>query len=112
MFYENLVSLCAKHNTTPNAVCNALGLAESAATRWRAGSVPRDTTLKKIAVHFGVSVDDLLSDAKEKSPDESELDEVEEYLAEIGIEIRSMDDSDRQELKNYVQYLVSRKKQV
>ena len=68
MFYEKLIVLCAQHNTTPNAVCNALGLAESAATRWRSGSIPRDTTLKKIANFFGITVDELLGNEKKEQP--------------------------------------------
>lgn len=110
MFYKNLTALCAKNNTTPTAVIEALGLSRGSVTHWKNGKIPHDSTLIKIAVHFGVSVDDLLSDAKEKSPDESELDELDAYLAEIGIEIRAMDDNDRRELKNYVEFLVSKKK--
>lgn len=67
MFFKNLILLCNKNNTTPNAVCLALGLSPAAATKWRAGAVPRETTLLKIANHFGVTVDYLLG--KENAPD-------------------------------------------
>jgi repressor LexA len=60
MFWENLISLCKEHNTTPNAVCKSIGLSTATATRWRSGSVPRDTTLSKIADRFGVPVSRLL----------------------------------------------------
>jgi transcriptional regulator with XRE-family HTH domain len=112
MFKQNFIRLCNKKGVAPTVVCQQVGLSNATFSCWTDSSVPRQSTLLKISEYFGVSVEELLSDPKEKSPDESELDEVEAYLAEIGIEIRSMDDSDRQELKNYVQYLVSRKKQV
>lgn len=68
MFWNNFVSLCTKHNTTPNAVCSELKLSNAAATHWKNGSVPRDTTLKKIADFFNVSTDSLLG-KEEKTHD-------------------------------------------
>ena len=66
MFFDNLVKLCVENNTTPNAVCIAVGLSEATQTKWRKGAVPRDTTLKRIADYFGVSTEYLLSDNEEK----------------------------------------------
>lgn len=60
MFYQNLIQLCADRGTTPTELCHSIGLAGSAATKWKSGSVPRDTTLKKIADYFGVSTEQLL----------------------------------------------------
>ena len=65
MFFYNLVYLCNQKNTTPNAVCLALGLSPAAATKWRSGAVPRETTLLKIADYFGVPVSALTSDSPE-----------------------------------------------
>ena len=59
MFYQNLIRLCTERGTTPTEVCHSIGLAGSAATKWKSGAIPRDTTLKKIADYFCVSVDDL-----------------------------------------------------
>lgn len=56
-FYEKLLEVCAQKNTTPTAVCRAIGLSDAAATKWkRDGATPRDITLKKIADHLGVNV--------------------------------------------------------
>lgn len=63
MFFENLIQLCNDNNTTPNAVCLALGLSPAAATKWRSGAVPRETTLLKIADYFGITVEDLKADS-------------------------------------------------
>ena len=61
MFWNNLVAICNQHSTTPTALVNELGIAGGSVTRWKNGSVPRDTTLKKIADHFGVTTDYLLT---------------------------------------------------
>lgn len=61
MFWNNFVILCNKANTSPTAVANVLGIAIGSITKWKNGSAPRDTTLKKIADYFGVSPDSLVS---------------------------------------------------
>lgn len=66
MFWKNLCMLCNKRNTTPNTVCRELGLSSATATHWRQGAIPRDTTLKKIADYFGITVEDLLRDPDEQ----------------------------------------------
>ena len=63
MFWNNLVTLCNKNNTSPTAVANVLGIAIGSITKWKSGSVPRDTTLKKIADYFGVTAEELLGDS-------------------------------------------------
>ena len=57
MFWDIFVALCSKHNTTPTAVVNKLGLAKGNVTSWKKGKVPQAVTQKKIADYFGVSVD-------------------------------------------------------
>ena len=56
MFWTKLVSLCNQKGTSPTAVCVDLGFSNALAVKWKRGSVPRDTTLQKIADHFGVPV--------------------------------------------------------
>lgn len=57
MFYEIFLKLCNQNNIKPNNVTKAIGLSNATATDWKKGSVPRDTTLLKIADYFGVSVE-------------------------------------------------------
>ena len=61
MFWDNFVSLCNKKGISPNGACAELGLSSAIATKWKNGTVPRDTTLQKIADYFNVSVDFLKS---------------------------------------------------
>ena len=66
MFWENFVLLCNKRLKSPNKVCADLGYSSATATKWKNGSVPRDTTLKSIADYFGITVEELIRDPAEK----------------------------------------------
>ena len=72
MFWEKFILLCEKKNKSPNMVCSELGLSTAIATKWKNGSIPRDTTLLKIADYFGVSVE-YLKGEPERQPDGSEI---------------------------------------
>ncbi len=73
MFWQNFIFLCAEKGISPNAVANELSLSSGSVTAWKGGTVPRETTLKKIANYFGVSVDYLINNVEkvEYSPDTS-----------------------------------------
>ncbi len=62
MFWQNFITLCSEHNTTPTAVVSKLGLAKGNVTSWKSGKTPQATTLKKIADHFGVDESQLVVD--------------------------------------------------
>lgn len=79
MFYENLLKLCSANRTTPTAVAKELGLSSGAPTFWKNGSVPRASTLQKIADHFGVDVKELISDTPAPASDRPVHAERREY---------------------------------
>ncbi len=60
MFWEKFVELCLLNGTKPNPVAKELGISSGAVTKWKSGSIPHHTTIKKIADYFGVTVDYLL----------------------------------------------------
>lgn len=71
MFKKNFIKFCSDKNLSPSAVCKAVGLSNAAYSRWDESSVPRETTLLKIADYFGVTVDELLAEslpARDPSP--------------------------------------------
>lgn len=80
MFWENYVALCSKKGVAPNAVAAKLGKSSGSVTAWKNGTVPRETTLKKIADYFEVSVDALLYGQKEKSPASSDTELQNEFM--------------------------------
>lgn len=65
MFYENFAMYCKKLGKSESAVAKAIGRDSKTVTGWRKGAVPYNSTLKKLADYFGVTVEDLLTNKKE-----------------------------------------------
>lgn len=59
-FYENYVRLCSYSGKSPSYVAQEVGIQKSTVSRWAKGSVPRYTTLLRIADYFGVSIAELV----------------------------------------------------
>lgn len=57
MFWEKFLLLCKEKGESPTYVCKKLGYSSTMVTNWKRGSVPRDSTLLKIADYFGVPAD-------------------------------------------------------
>ena len=62
MFYENLIELCKRGETTPTYIAKQLGFSTGLPTAWKNGAVPRGVTLQKLADYFHVTTDELLND--------------------------------------------------
>ena len=56
MFYETLKQVCAENNTSPSAVCDALGMSRSNITKWKEGRSPKLDAVIQISEHLGVSL--------------------------------------------------------
>lgn len=68
MFYDQFETLCKQTGERPYTLARQLGVASSSIiSQWKKGSVPRQPMLEKIAEHFNVSIDYLLT-GKEKQP--------------------------------------------
>lgn len=125
MFYERLVALCAEKRTNPSAICKSIGLANSAATKWKSGAIPRDTTLRKIADYFGVSVSYLLGvvddpdsialiDPTKKDPPllrlAEEASRQADALEALGNLVDQLTNEQVEELRKYAEFLASKNK--
>ena len=62
MFKEKFEKLCVEKKVFPTIVCTAIGLSKSAYTKWSDESMPRKTTLLKLAEYFGVPVEYFTTD--------------------------------------------------
>ena len=65
MFYETLKETCDKKNTSPSAVCVALGMSKSNVTAWKNGRSPQLDTVVQIAEYLGVATTQLIPKRKE-----------------------------------------------
>lgn len=61
MFWENYVELCNREKKSPNTVARELEISSGSVTGWKQGRIPNTPILKKIANHFNVSVDNLMT---------------------------------------------------
>lgn len=68
MFKQNFINICIERGVAPTAVLKQIGLSNATFTCWTEDSVPRQTTLKKLADYFGITPEDLLRDPAEKVP--------------------------------------------
>lgn len=125
MFWDNFVTLCNQKGKSPNGVCAELGFSANTATKWKQGSIPRDTTLRKIADYFGVSVSYLvgaidtpdpiaLINPEKKEPPllplVQELGQQLEALAALGGLVDQLTDEQVEELRKYAEFLASKNK--
>lgn len=93
MFYEQFEKLCKRSGERPYALVRQLGVSSSSIVdQWKKGSVPRQAMLKKIADHFGVTIDYLLTGQEKQLPVSEELSEDEAILLSA---FRSLTDDQR-----------------
>lgn len=104
-FYKNYVRLCAEKGVSASAAAESVGLSRTSPNGWKSGKNPSDTTLAKLAAYFGVSVDDLILEQKEKPTAESS--ELSKDIQELTVLLESLSDEKLQMVVNYVRFLAS-----
>lgn len=67
-FYKRLRDLCEERSMTVNELVKILDLASGSPTAWKNGTIPRDTTLVKIADYLGVTTEYLKGKTSKKAP--------------------------------------------
>lgn len=84
-FYKRLRDLCEERNMTVNELVKVLDLSSGSPTAWKNGTIPRQSTLAKLAEYFDVSINYLSGKEakKENSPDQLSLTEGEEMLLNL-----------------------------
>lgn len=125
MFKENFIRLCNRRGEFPSAVCKNIGISPAAFSQWTDESVPRKSTLIKIADYFGVSVSYLLGVVDDPDPIAlinpekkeppllplvQELGQQLEALAALGGLVDQLTDEQVEELRKYAEFLASKNK--
>lgn len=67
MFKQNFIKLCSDRGVAPTTVLREIGLSNATFSCWTNESVPRQTTLTKLASYFGVTPEYLLRDPAEQA---------------------------------------------
>lgn len=70
MFYDRFKELCAQKGVSMSKACSDLGISNTMISKYKSGSVPRNSTVMDMATYFGCDVMELLSDdpPKEVTP--------------------------------------------
>ena len=67
MLSENLARLQEKNGETNYRLAKEIGVHQSSIQNWKDGIRPHPKHIKLLAEHYGVTVDELLSDAEDQS---------------------------------------------
>lgn len=84
MFWENFARLCNEKGMKPTPAAAEMGFPSASVVKWKKGTIPRGSTLQKIADYFGVTVSDLLGDIPSHSKLHREEGEKIAVLASVG----------------------------
>lgn len=106
MFWTRYVELCSSVNKSPHKVATSIGVTSGSVTGWKNGGIPRETTLKKIADYFGVTVEYLKGETDIKNPTADDDSGKEKELIRL---FESIPDERRNEAMNYLRYLADQK---
>lgn len=107
MFSKRLKELRKNRNLTQTGLANALNLSHGAIAMYETGKrQPDNETLTRIADYFGVSVDYLLGREIPTIPDYTPSEEEKQLLTMI----MSMTEEEVDELSNFVDYILSKRK--
>lgn len=98
MFYENFAFYCTKIGKSESAVAKDVGITSKSVTGWKNGALPRNSTLKKLADYFGITVEELMGTKKEPAG-MGELDDVKKQVVEL------MDDMSQEEIRAFLTFL-------
>lgn len=92
MFKRNFERMCTQKGVAPSTVMRQCGMAAATYSCWTEDTIPRQSTVKKLADYLGCTIDDLLADEpipkKETLPAEAgsadiiDLDGVPDYVKE------------------------------
>jgi transcriptional regulator with XRE-family HTH domain len=110
MFWKNFIDLCAKNDISPNAVAKKLSISSGAVTRWKNGATPNDVTLRKIANHFNVTVEELIADEKVSPPGEIPQG-LDEKTTEVVMKLNRLSDEQKAKVLSFLEYLAFQENQ-
>lgn len=71
MFWERFLAECERKGLAPNAAAEEIPVSSATITKWKKGTEPKGSTLKKVASYFGVTADYLLGNSAHRTREEA-----------------------------------------
>jgi transcriptional regulator with XRE-family HTH domain len=107
MFKKIFIALCNQKGESPSYVCDKIGITPSAFSQWTDATIPRQSTIKRTAEYFDVSIDYLLGKEEKEIP----LGRiVEREDDELWSKISQLDEIDRGKVDGFVSGLLAAEK--
>lgn len=113
MFKNIFTKLCNEKGIAPTTVCQHIGLSNAAYSCWDENTVPRKTTLLKLADYFGVTTDYLLgkTDIKEKPGTDVTPTELSEDIKKLNEILKTLPPEKVKEIENYALFVSKQQNQ-
>lgn len=108
MFYDRIVELCIGKGISATKLAEELGLSTSVITGWKHGSVPRHSTLNKIAEYFGVDASSLYNASAPINAEKKPTIIFDDELAEKVMLFNALSPEMQDQVLDYMRFLVSK----
>ena len=121
MFSDNYIRLCKENGVGVTVASQEIGYSANSGKKWSEGSVPRKTTLLKIAEYFGVTVEDLMEGQPTMSYGDTPLVEIKKAATQkddgallrfalFGDPAEEITDDDIERILDYARYVREKRK--
>lgn len=121
MFSDNYIRLCKEKGVGVTVASQEIGFSANSGKKWSEGTVPRKTTLLKLAEYFGVTVDELMEGQPTMSYGDAPLVETKKAatpkddgallrFALYGDPAEEITDDDIERILDYARYVREKKK--
>ena len=105
-FYQNFIKLCNTIGKSPSRVALDIGVSKPSVTRWKAGSVPSDAVIRKLADYFEVSVTYLKGEEDSITVDGITISPEEKNLFNL---IKALTDDEVKQVSDYIDFVISKR---
>jgi transcriptional regulator with XRE-family HTH domain len=109
LFYEKYKELCAEKGVSVSRAAEDMGIATSRVVDWKAGAIPRNSTLLKISNYFNVSIS-VFSDIEKATERTSDSIADDIKFALFGGD-KTITDAQYDEVKRFAQFVRERDKE-
>jgi len=106
-FFERYSALCKAAGETANSAARHIGASSGSVTAWKNGTMPRYSTLQKLADYFQVSVGYL--SGSEDSPSPAERDPLEDADFAFYGEYKALSEDDKETVRDMVRLMRRRR---
>ena len=107
MFYKKILELCKNKGISPSKLMTDLSMSKANIDRWQNGSIPQNSTIKKIADYFNVSTDYLLNGELAITEEIKQSNQQPLFTAEdveLLLKIKNLSSTERKEVESFVQF--------